>query len=234
MSSRIKVVAAIVGLLAVTKLAWGADLSLPPAPAYYNWTGLYLGLNAGYASAAVSETPSDGSGSGRATVPSGIGGAQIGYNYQIGSVVLGFEADFDGAMATKSVTAGIRVRHGSNSMDWNVARPGRLCVRPVARLRNGGRRRHPTAFQRECGRHRLREHVEHNRCLDRWRRRRGRHHGKSQRAHRIPLPRHRQYPRGSSRGRSATTRRYGDRPPARQLGAGRAELPIPGCTVKRH
>ncbi len=124
MSSRIKVVAAIVGLLAVTKLAWGADLSLPPAPAYYNWTGLYLGLNAGYASAAVSETPSDGSGSGRATVPSGIGGAQIGYNYQIGSVVLGFEADFDGAMATKSVTAGSA--SGTVQIPWIGTLRGRV------------------------------------------------------------------------------------------------------------
>jgi hypothetical protein len=43
-----RLVAAVVGLLVVTELAWAADLSPPPvAPAPYNWTGLYVGLNVG-------------------------------------------------------------------------------------------------------------------------------------------------------------------------------------------
>jgi hypothetical protein len=45
MSSSVKVVAVVVGVLAVTKLAWGADLSRVPPVAPYNWTGHYLGLN---------------------------------------------------------------------------------------------------------------------------------------------------------------------------------------------
>ncbi len=124
MSSRIKVVAAVAGVLAVTAPAWGADLSPPPAPTYYDWTGLYLGLNAGYASATVTETPSDGSGSGSASIPGGIGGAQIGYNYQIGAVVVGFEADFDGSMATKSITAGSA--SGTVQIPWIATARGRV------------------------------------------------------------------------------------------------------------
>ena len=119
-----RIVAAAAGVLAVTTLAWGADLAPPPMPAYYNWTGLYIGLNAGYASAAVSEAPSDGSGSGRTTIPGGIGGAQIGYNYQIGGVVLGFEADFDGSMATKSITAGSV--SGTTQIPWIGTFRGRV------------------------------------------------------------------------------------------------------------
>jgi outer membrane immunogenic protein len=106
MSLRTKIVATVAGVLAVTDLAWGADLPPPPAPTpqYYNWTGLYIGVNAGYASAKVTETPSDGSGPGSATIPGALGGAQMGYNYQIGGVVVGFEADFDGSANTSNTS----------------------------------------------------------------------------------------------------------------------------------
>ena len=126
MSLRRQAVVTVIGILGLTKLAWAADLSPPPAPApaYYDWTGLYIGLNAGYSSATVSETPSDGSGSGSAAMPGGIGGAQIGYNYQFGGVVLGFEADFDGSMATKSITAGSV--SGTNQIPWIATLRGRV------------------------------------------------------------------------------------------------------------
>jgi outer membrane immunogenic protein len=99
----------------------------PYAPAYYrpavvyDWTGFYIGGSAGggfglgginnnitsafcnmnlvgcdtneASSAAVAAVPS-----GFDTAPSGfIGGGQIGYNYQMGPVVWGVEADFSGA-----------------------------------------------------------------------------------------------------------------------------------------
>jgi outer membrane immunogenic protein len=100
------------GLLAVTGLAWGADLSLPRVapPVPYTWTGLYIGLNAGYGDTKLAETASGAgfNGSASTTIPGGIGGVQIGANYQTGPIVLGVEADFDGTMATKSLTiAGI-------------------------------------------------------------------------------------------------------------------------------
>ncbi len=127
MSSSVKIVAAIVGLLAVTELAWGADLSPPLPPAPYNWTGLYIGLNAGYASATVANTLSgSASGSGSASISGGMGGAQIGANYQIGAMMLGFEADFDGFMATKSITAGIS--SGTDQIPWIGTLRGRVGV----------------------------------------------------------------------------------------------------------
>src|SRR5208282_4469750 len=83
------VVAAVVGLLAVTEPAWSADLSPPPAaPVPYNWTGLYIGLNAGYAGTRVTETASGGGGTANANLPGGIGGFQIGANDQFGAIVL--------------------------------------------------------------------------------------------------------------------------------------------------
>ena len=130
MSSRIKIVAAVVGVLAVTELAWGADLSPPPAPAYYNWTGLYLGLNAGYASATVANTLSGGGLTDRAasTCPGGIGGAQIGYNYQIGAMVVGFEADFDGYAwrRNRSATIATAVASGTVQIPWIGTLRGRV------------------------------------------------------------------------------------------------------------
>ncbi|MPZ56360.1 MAG: outer membrane beta-barrel protein [Rhizobiales bacterium] len=57
----------------------------PPAPL---WSGLYLGLHAGYASAQASGTTFDGL----------LGGFQIGYNAQVaGNLILGVEADLSGA-----------------------------------------------------------------------------------------------------------------------------------------
>ncbi len=117
---------AIIGLLAITRLGWAADLSPPVAapPAPYSWMGLYVGLNVGYASANLSESVSGGGGSGSANIPGGIGGAQIGYNYQTGPLVLGFEADFDGSMATKSMTAGIAT--GTAQIPWIGTLRGRI------------------------------------------------------------------------------------------------------------
>ena len=100
------------GLLSVTGLAWGADLSLPRVapPVPYTWTGIYVGLNAGYGDTKLAETASGAglNGSGSTNIPGGIGGVQIGANYQTGPIALGVEADFDGTVATKSLTiAGI-------------------------------------------------------------------------------------------------------------------------------
>jgi outer membrane immunogenic protein len=119
--------AAVAGLLAVNTMAWGADLTPPPvaATAAYNWSGLYIGLNAGYAVAKLTETVSGGGGSGSANLPAGLGGFQIGSNYQVGSVVFGFEADFDGNMATKSVTVA-GAASGTAQIPWLATLRGRL------------------------------------------------------------------------------------------------------------
>lgn len=127
-------IAALAGSVAALLLAGGqaraADLTPPPppAPASFSWSGLYVGANVGYAGATVSESASGAAtGTGSASMPAGIGGGQIGYNYQIGAVVLGFEADFDGNMATKSSAAFGGVS-GTNQIPWLATLRGRAGV----------------------------------------------------------------------------------------------------------
>jgi outer membrane immunogenic protein len=106
MWSNVKSFAAVIGVFAAAEVAQAADLALPaaaPPAAAYSWSGLYLGLNAGYAGTKLTETLSDCSGSASANIPGAVGGFQIGGNYQIGAVVLGLEADFDATTATKSI-----------------------------------------------------------------------------------------------------------------------------------
>lgn len=93
---------AVIGTLCITTLAHAAD----PAPAGHEWTGFYIGANAGAAlnnSSVTNDlyvertnTPFEGF---RNTVDDGqttfTAGVLLGYNYQIGKLVLGAEADFN-------------------------------------------------------------------------------------------------------------------------------------------
>jgi outer membrane immunogenic protein len=82
----------------VTGSASAADLPRGPAPYYapppvsvYSWTGPYAGVNLGYEWGKVTNSSID---------PSGVaGGGQIGYNWQIGQVVLGVETDIQASAA---------------------------------------------------------------------------------------------------------------------------------------
>lgn len=116
-------VAAVAGILAATDCAHAADLSPPPvSPVPYTWTGLYIGGNAGYAGTTFDETVSGGGGTASASIPGFVGGGQFGGNYQIGSIVLGVEADFDGSTVTKSTTL------GTAQIPWIGTLRGRLGV----------------------------------------------------------------------------------------------------------
>ncbi len=105
--------------------ASAADLptsKAPPAPAYlpppplFTWTGFYVGLNAGGIFGQNGSTKTTGTpgfiGLGPALVPGSlntrgngfIGGGQIGYNYQIGSIVVGAETDLDYSSMKKSAS----------------------------------------------------------------------------------------------------------------------------------
>lgn len=94
MKCRLLATAAALGAFALAVPAGAADLSTRPyAPAASyapvaatNWTGFYVGANAGW-----------GWGSGTFTNPNGaLGGFQAGYNYQFANpIVVGVEADFD-------------------------------------------------------------------------------------------------------------------------------------------
>ena len=107
-----KILLSSVALLGLATGALAADLPSRRAPApivaavpVFTWTGFYVGVNAGYGW----QDNNDGSvfvpagtipGTGAGTIVYGddngdgfVGGAQVGYNYQIGSFVVGLEGD---------------------------------------------------------------------------------------------------------------------------------------------
>ena len=94
-----KILLASVALFGFAGAASAADLPMraaPPAPIIaaapiFTWTGFYVGVNAGYGwsnddfdAIDLADDEDDGG---------FIGGAQVGYNYQIGSFVVGLEGD---------------------------------------------------------------------------------------------------------------------------------------------
>jgi outer membrane immunogenic protein len=112
-------VLAAVSTIAFTQFASAADLPrkapayTPPPPAW-NWTGFYIGVNAG---GSIGRDPSTINGAVGATAlvpasftlsPAGfIGGGQIGYNYHFATHwVVGVEGDFQGATQKDSACFG--------------------------------------------------------------------------------------------------------------------------------
>ena len=81
---------------------------LSPEPIAYNWTGFYVGVNAGWNWLNTTQTDT-GPGVFGQVFPIGsvttfskngfLGGGTIGYNYQMGRFLLGLEADFDWSAA---------------------------------------------------------------------------------------------------------------------------------------
>src|SRR5919112_4218568 len=88
-------------LVALTAAASAADLpirSAPPAPIVaavpvFTWTGFYVGVNAGYGWNANDSITVGGVRFDLDDEGGFVGGAQAGYNYQIGSFVVGLEGD---------------------------------------------------------------------------------------------------------------------------------------------
>jgi outer membrane immunogenic protein len=108
--------------LAFAAQAVAADLPTkkpvpPPPPPVYNWTGFYVGLNAGVAWAnhgdiAVTDPVLHGVhqiGLTQANASGFQGGGQAGYNYQTGPFVLGVETDIQG------ITGGWNINWGKYS-----------------------------------------------------------------------------------------------------------------------
>jgi outer membrane immunogenic protein len=115
---RIVLATALVALGSASALA--ADLGArtytkaPAMAAASNWSGLYIGGNVGYGwgnnstDFAFLPTPTDfgvANTSLRARSTGVIGGAQFGYNWQIGSLVTGLEADIQGSGIKGSASA---------------------------------------------------------------------------------------------------------------------------------
>ena len=104
--------------------ASAADLPRAPyasMPPIYSWAGGYIGINAGYTATSRdrlnfsgTDTGIDGLGTilGLGLLPSQvalqpdgiIGGGQIGYNWQAGTIVYGIEADIQGSSARDNFT----------------------------------------------------------------------------------------------------------------------------------
>jgi outer membrane immunogenic protein len=67
---------------------------LSPAPVF-SWTGFYVGVHGGYGWNRLDGTGTFGSDS--VTAKGWLGGAQLGYNYQIGQFVIGVEGEYSWA-----------------------------------------------------------------------------------------------------------------------------------------
>ncbi|MGO9984371.1 MAG: outer membrane protein [Rhodomicrobium sp.] len=126
-----------------------ADLYRTPPPASYappaayvdtySWAGFYAGVNGGYgwSNGGNALGYNDGGAgfiggtdqSARAQPQGGFGGGQIGYNFQRGSIVYGFETDFQGGDMSdrvSGVTANGNGFTSRESADWFGTVRGRL------------------------------------------------------------------------------------------------------------
>jgi outer membrane immunogenic protein len=95
--------AAVVAALCSAQAALAQGSQLPPVP-FYDWTGVYLGANLGYASANINNTTTSGgtSTSSSQTMTGFIGGGQLGANFQYAHTVFGFEVDADASSQNTS------------------------------------------------------------------------------------------------------------------------------------
>lgn len=133
-----KFLLASVGAVALTaSAAQAADLpSRAPPPAYippapiFTWTGIYLGGQIGYAwgSGNLHYTLFDPTGTGTILstgvggTPSGvIGGAHVGYNYQINQWVIGLEGSVDGTSLSNTVAASFPALFSGSAITANTS-----------------------------------------------------------------------------------------------------------------
>jgi outer membrane immunogenic protein len=115
----IRTATAIFAAMCTMHMTIAADAQ-PSSPAFYDWTGVYVGANAGYVTGNVSETTTGVTSS--QTFSGVIAGGQIGANWEYRNVVFGIEVDADWSQ-----------QHGSGalqavSMPWLA----------TARIRIGG------------------------------------------------------------------------------------------------
>lgn len=129
--------------LTAAPAARAADIAMPvKAPVMtkvYDWTGFYLGVNAGYGwggPGVAFDTPfflpAGATPTSLAANPHGfLGGVQAGYNYQAGRMVYGIETDIDYAGIRSSDTAvlvpiAIYTTTAEQKLDWFGTVRGRL------------------------------------------------------------------------------------------------------------
>jgi outer membrane immunogenic protein len=107
------IIVTVVALLASVSCVMAADMPVPQAapvppptyfPAYYNWTGIYLGANGGYGFG-QSRWSNAGVSSGNFSTNGFLAGGTLGANYQTGSYLVGFEGDIDWSNVQGSTSA---------------------------------------------------------------------------------------------------------------------------------
>ena len=120
-------------LVAAAQAALAADLPrqmpvkapiVAPVP-YYNWTGFYLGINAGGAWGR-SDFEFPGLPTGNFNTSGWLAGGTAGYNYQIGNFVVGVEGDINWANVRGSTTCLGGVFSCETRNDWLGTARGRV------------------------------------------------------------------------------------------------------------
>ena len=115
------IIVAVVALLAGVGRVTAADMPVPQAapvpplvyfPAYYNWSGIYLGVNGGYGFGQSNWT-SAGVSTGNFSTNGFLVGGTLGANYQTGSYLVGFEGDIDWSSVQGSSSAAACVALGA-------------------------------------------------------------------------------------------------------------------------
>ena len=107
-----RIVVAVIALLAGVSRVMAADLPVPQAPvpppvyfpAYYNWSGIYLGVNGGYGFG-QNRWSVAGLSSGNFNTNGFLAGGTLGANYQTGPYLVGFEGDIDWSNVQGSTSA---------------------------------------------------------------------------------------------------------------------------------
>lgn len=133
-------------LVLATGAAYAADIvgGEPPAPApvasSFDWTGAYIGVNAGGGFGTFKHPFSGPTGSGDfADVSAGgfLGGVQAGYNWQSGQVVYGVETDFQGSAVKGSLSVpslGGSATLVETKVDWFGTLRARIGYTPADRF----------------------------------------------------------------------------------------------------
>ncbi len=94
------------------------------ANAAHDWAGVYVGVNAGYAWGEFETEGPAAIDDSTYSADSALGGFQIGYNKQLGTVVIGVEGDLQAAGIEESTTGGGQTT--TASLDWFSTVRGRV------------------------------------------------------------------------------------------------------------
>ena len=228
-------------LVTIGGTAVAADLSrpvykpVPPLPpVMQNWSGFYVGLNAG---GGIGTGSSDFSIAGVPAFASvdnhlqgAIGGGQAGFNWQAGAAVLGVEADFQASGLKGSLTTpclpglcgALLTATYSQKVPWFGTARARIGYAAKLRLCAAGNRRLSCRGPGDRDVHLAREPKR----LDRRHRHRGRVRPALERQARISVFRFRQHQLEPGPDRAADYHRR--RPPHHERGPRRSELPVLG------